>query len=185
MNECPSAGTLPSVNTWWFTWTEWMPWMGVGLAQVLLLLLAFLLSWHGARAPALANPDQTNCPGAMRLPGEKALEKEFSTDLATWPMSPADANVSGCLAGAPRECGTKRTLGIPCRCAALKCFQRPGHRLPVASWLCSHLMADGRTTGGVGPGRGCLGKVAVFSVPWVSLSQRELSCLSPPLQEDA
>ena len=61
----------------------------------------------------------------MRLPGEKALEKEFSTNLATWPMSPADANVSGCLAGAPRECGTKRALGIPCRCAALKCFQRP------------------------------------------------------------
>ena len=142
MNECPSAGTLPFVSTWWFTWTEWMPWAGVGLAQVLLLLLAFLLSWHGARAPALVNPDQTNCPGAMRLPGEKALEKEFSTDLATWPMSPADANVSGCLAGAPRECGTKRTLGIPCRCTALKCFQRPDHRLPVA--LLTLLPPDGR-----------------------------------------
>ena len=52
------------------------------------------------------------------------------------------------------------------------------------SWLWSHLMADGRTTGRVGPGRGCLGKVAVFSVPWVSRSQGDLSCLSPPLQED-
>ena len=53
------------------------------------------------------------------------------------------------------------------------------------SWLWSHLMADGRTTGDVGPGRGCLGKGAVFPVPRVPLSQGELSCLPPPLQEDA
>ena len=44
MNEYPSVGTLQSVNTWWLTWTEWIPQVGVGLAQVLLLTLAFLLS---------------------------------------------------------------------------------------------------------------------------------------------
>ena len=44
VNEYASVGTLQSVNTWWLTWTEWIPRVGVGLAQVLLLPLAFLLS---------------------------------------------------------------------------------------------------------------------------------------------
>jgi hypothetical protein len=47
-------------------------------------------------------------------------------------MSLADANVSGSSAGSLGECGTKRALGIPCHCAALKCFQKPGQLQPAA-----------------------------------------------------
>ena len=161
--------------------------MGLWLAQVILLLLAFLSTWHGARITALARPDQVHCPGACAASREKALELEFSTDQATWSLSLADASVSGCLAGAPRECGTERALGIPCHCAPLKCFQRPWPPPPAMAFLALAPLGDRWQSCGWGrAGEEMSGEGGChFSVPQGPLIQCELSPLCTPHKEDA
>lgn len=125
MNEWPPAETLQSI--WWFTWTEapvnTLGGSGAGPGPSTTSGFPFHLTWSQGPCPGETRPSKLSW--GHEASREKALELEFSTDLATWSMSPADASVSGCLAGAPRECGTKRALGIPCYYATLKCFQRP------------------------------------------------------------
>lgn len=87
------------------------------------------LKWSQDPYPGRTRPSKL--PWGCEASREKTLELEFSPDLATWSMSPADASVSGCSAGAPRECGTKRALRIPYHYAALT-SRGPGHCLPVA-----------------------------------------------------
>lgn len=128
--------------------------------------------------PHPAGTRSSQRPGAARFQ-EKPLALEFNTELATWSTSLADARVSGCSAGAPRECATRRALGIPCH--------RGSETLPTApaaalqpSWLWLHVVADGRAMAG-GAGRRRLRNVAATSQAWVSWGELSPPCTSGPL----
>lgn len=121
----------------------------------------------------------------MRLPGGEALEK-IQYRPGHLAHVPTDANVSGCLAGAPREMryekGSWHTLSL---CGSGNASRGPGHRLPVA--FLALVPPDGRwqNHGEVGPGRGMSGEGGCLShALGTTVSGRALMS-SPPLQEDA
>lgn len=104
MNECASAGTLRSACRSREPMARQVPWWGTGLAQGLLLHACFSSDMELGPHPAGTRSSQLPVAASFQ---EKPLASELDTELATWSPAPADARVSGCSAGAPRECAAR------------------------------------------------------------------------------
>lgn len=108
------------------------------------------LSFHLKRSqgPCLGGTRPNKLPWGHEAPREKTLELESNTDLATWSTSLADASVSGCSAGAPRECGTKRHTLSLCGSEMLPGALATATLLPFWLWLTRWQMAAPRVCWG-------------------------------------